>query len=491
MEWEISVKKRLNILLVFPDQVRADWVEPGATVPVRTPNVRRLAERGVSFSKAWTPSPICAPARACLATGSNYDASPVKHNNHNMPARSDTFYRRLAESGYAVSTAGKLDLLKGFMDWGPDGQHWHDGESRLFDLGFTGGIDSAGKHDALFGRDRGAREPYMDYLAARGLDRVHYEDFRRREPGESAVAIAETIGRNTPPPASYANTDPSPLPEEAYCDNWIGQHGLDELKRLTSGAAPWFLVVNFAGPHEPLDVTARMRERWHDVAFPPPRGRPGGSDDGLQQTIRQNYAAMIERIDDWLGQYVEALREAGTLDDTLVVFASDHGEMLGDLNLWAKSVPFEASVRVPLVMAGPGCRPSAAPCREPVSLLDMAATFLDVAGCDASDLAGVSLRPTLESGARHARDVVYSGLGNWRAVSDGRFKLVAGYRDDIVAFRTQFATFDPAALADAKLFDLDADPDEQRDVSADHPDVRRRLLAAMAADCGVSASHPA
>lgn len=473
--------KRPNILIVFPDQVRPDWVEPNARVPVRTPNARRLAERGVNFSRVWTPSPICAPARACLATGTHYDRSPVKHNKHNVPPRSDTAYRRLADAGYAVSTVGKLDLLKGFMDWGPDGQHWIDGESRLFDLGFTAGIDSAGKHDALFGRDRGAREPFMDYLASCGLDQVHYADYRRREPGEMRRPIAELIGENTPPPPSFANMDLSPLPEEDYCDNWIGQKGLDELNRLAAAGAPWYLVVNFAGPHEPLDVTHSMRDRWKDVAFPLPHGRPGG-DDALQQIIRQNYAAMIELIDIWLGRYVNALTAAGALDDTLIVFASDHGEMLGDRNLWAKSMPYESSVGVPLIIAGPGCRHDGTH-GEPVSLLDMMATCLDLAGCSTAGMEGISLKSTLETGAPHERELVYSGLGNWRAVSDGRFKLVAGFDPRMPAFQIQFAEFDPASIADPMLFDLEADPWEEHDISSDHPGIVRRLQDALLADC--------
>jgi arylsulfatase A-like enzyme len=125
---------------------------------------------------------------------------------------------------------------------------------------------------------------------------------------------------------------------------------------------------------------------------------------------------------------------------------------------------------VQLVVAGPGVRSAETAHREPVSLLDMAATFLDFAGCHASGIEGISLRPTLETGARHTRKLVYSGLGNWRAVSDGRFKLVAGFREDIVAFQIQFAQFDPVSIASAKLFDLEADPWKS---TTSRPNIRR------------------
>ncbi|AEQ51282.1 sulfatase family protein [Pelagibacterium halotolerans] len=470
-----------NILFIFPDQLRWDWIEPLTDLAVRTPNVRSLADRGTVFSNAWTPSPICAPARACMAMGTNYDRSPVRHNNHNMPAGSDTVYRRLAEAGYAVSTVGKLDLLKGFMDWGPDGQHRVNGDCRLHDLGFTRGLDNAGKHDALWARFKGVREPYMDHLASRGLDQIHIEDFKRRNDANLKVPVGETMKGGLEIPSAYGNTDLSPLPEDAYCDNWIGRNGVDELNALLAEGRPWFLTVNFAGPHEPLDVTASMRESVKDRQFPMP-GRHDGLHTDLHQTVRQNYAAMVELIDGWVGRYVEILERAGALENTIIVFASDHGEMLGDHNLWAKSVPFEASVRVPLVMAGPGFEPSAAPVAAPVSLLDVMTTFLNYGACSTEGMDGYSLRPTLERGEAPERGLVFSGLGNWRAVGDGRFKLVAGFDGSLHTQQIQFAILDPAMLDAAKLYDLDNDPLEETDISEAEPAVRQRLLTALAAD---------
>lgn len=470
-----------NILFVFPDQLRWDWVEPIADVPVRTPNVKKLAERGANFSHAWTPSPICAPARACLATGRNYDRSPVQHNKHNVPPNSDTVYRRLSRAGYEVSSVGKLDLLKGFMDWGADGQHWVHGESRLFDLGFTRGIDSAGKHDAIYACMKGVREPYMDYLASRGLDSAHMEDFLRRDQANLKETIGVSMNTSLPPPPAYGNLDYTPLPADAYGDNWIGQNGADELERLIEIGKPWCMTVNFSGPHEPLDVTPEMRAGFADVTFPMPVGYEG-DDEETHQTMRRNYAAIIELVDGWLGSYVSILEAAGQLDNTLIVFSSDHGEMLGDTGLWAKSVHFEPSLRVPLIIAGPGCRKADAPLRYPVSLLDMAATFLDMAGCSTDGMEGISLRPTLEKGAAHGRQYVFSGLGNWRAVSDGRYKLVIGFRDVITNQQIQFARLDDDALATAKLYDLDNDTKERNDISARQPEIYQRLLEVMAAD---------
>ena len=113
---------------------------------------------------------------------------------------------------------------------------------------------------------------------------------------------------------------------------------LDRLPR----AAPWFLQVNFLGPHDPFDVTAAMRARWQQVEFPAPHANEHPDRAGLLRT-RQNYAAMIENIDGWCGRLLDAVAARGELDDTVVVYASDHGEMLGDHGRWGKSTWREAA----------------------------------------------------------------------------------------------------------------------------------------------------
>ena len=110
----------------------------------------------------------------------------------------------------------------------------------------------------------------------------------------------------------------------------------------------WFLQVNFTGPHAPMDITQSMAELYQDEVFPLP------DDDKLpaetHQAIRRNYAAMIENIDRWIGLYLEVLEKRGDLSNTLIVFSSDHGEMLGDHGRWGKGDPYHPSVSVPLVV---------------------------------------------------------------------------------------------------------------------------------------------
>jgi hypothetical protein len=111
-----------------------------------------------------------------------------------------------------------------------------------------------------------------------------------------------------------------------------------ELIKAVPKGTPWFIQVNFTGPHDPMDITERMARECRSLKrFPPPVGETTLSPEHL--AARQNYSAMIENIDRWLGTYLEKLRERGDLDSTVVVWSSDHGEMLGDRGAWGKSKP--------------------------------------------------------------------------------------------------------------------------------------------------------
>ena len=321
---------RPNILLFMPDQLRPDWIGPGNFGGARTPNIDRLMERGVGFRNAVCPSPICGPSRACLATGFEYDRCTVPNNYYSVGLDEPNMYRQLSRAGYQVLTCGKLDLLKGELDWGRDGQHRVDGRSRLEELGFTGGLDSGGKHAVVMAHDAGRDEPYLCFLRDRGLAETHIADFRtRRNPGLGPQALGHPgAGEN------FRNVAPSPLPDDAYQDSWIGRCGLDLIEEAGQHDAPWFLQVNLAGPHEPMNVTHNMARSVADRTPPPPIGTGGDMPPDRHAAIRRNYTAMVEQIDAVFGDYMALLERTGQLESTVVIFTSDHGEMLGDCGLW-------------------------------------------------------------------------------------------------------------------------------------------------------------
>jgi arylsulfatase A-like enzyme len=424
-----------NILFLFPDQHRPDWLGRNAALPLRTPQLDRLAARGVQFNHACTPSPVCSPARACLATGRDYPRCGVRNNGQNTPLTLPTYYGQLRDAGYDVAGVGKFDLHKPDCDWGLDGSHLVQA------YGFTRGIDNEGKGDAIasFHHHHAPRGPYMQFLQDEGLIDRHLAMY--------APYLGQPGWLNYPAVTT--------LPEHAYCDNWVAGNALRFLRDF-SPDRPWHLVVNFVGPHGPFDVTPAMHARWEDVDFPPPID----NDDPDQGTVRlrqQHYAAMIENIDVHVGRMLALVEARGELDNTLVVYASDHGEMLGDHNRWGKSVWYTPSAGIPLIVAGPGVRQGVSS-DALVALHDLAATFLEMGGAaPLPDSDARSLRPVLTGETEAHREYVFSQLGNWTMCFDGRYKLVL-----------------EAEKAPA-LYDLREDPRECRDIAAQHPEIVHRL----------------
>ena len=426
--------QRTNILFFFPDQLRFDWTGANPALPVRTPHLDRLAARGVRFTNAITPSPLCAPCRAALLSGKEYDRCRVPGNGVDYPLDQPGFTHMLRDAGYHVMGCGKFDLHKATLDWGLDGR-------RLLDeWGFSDGIDNEGKWDGVGSGAERPMGPYLQFLEERGLRQAHLDDFARRR------------GR---PDATF----PTPLPDDAYCDNYVGANGLELLRRAPEGR-PWFLQVNFTGPHDPWDITESMAELYAGAQFPSAVGDSRFTPD-RHEAVRRNYSAMVENIDRWLGVYATELERRGELGRTLIVFSSDHGEMLGDHGRWGKNTPRQPSVGVPLVIAGPNVRGGHV-CDGPATILDLTATFLEAAALPVpDDMDSRSLAPLLSGRADLHREYVTSGLRDWRLAFDGRWKLIRH------------------ADGSARLYDLERDPHEMTDVSSDAPEQVERLTAHM------------
>lgn len=425
--------KTPNILFFFPDQHRPDWLGCTPALPLRTPNLDWLCSNGVRFTNAFTPSPLCSPARACLATGRDYRRCGVQNNGQNTPLSLPTYYQYLRDSGYEVAGVGKFDLHKADYDWGLDGSQM------VKEYGFTRGIDNEGKWDAISSyRSRGNRPagPYMQYLRSRGLDMKHADSLE--------------VGRD-----QHNGAWVTPLPDSAYCDNWVAENAVRFLSEFPD-EQPWHLVVNFTGPHDPFDVTANMHDAWKDASLPSPYDNDTDN-PGVTQARRQHYAAMIENIDKHVGRMIELVKKRGELDNTIIVYASDHGEMLGDHGRWGKAVWYTPAAGVPLIVSGPGVQSGV--CSDAlVSLHDLAATFLDYAQADPlPDSDVVSLRRVLEGQNEKHRDHVASGLNDWDMIFDGRYKCVTGTKEAPV------------------LFDILEDPHELVNIAAMHPHMVAQL----------------
>lgn len=431
--------KKPNFLFLLPDQFRRDWLGFKHQVPVRTPNLDRLAELGIVFNNAYTPSPLCAPARACLASGLDYGKCRVMDNNNDYPLDLPTYYQALRDNGYNVAGVGKFDLHKDTSK--AENLFWElDGSRLLKEWGFTHGIDNEGKIDGVVSyvhNNKTPRGPYMKYLVDRGLAEQYIEAFANRK-GRSAFT--------------------NPLPDEAYCDNWVAENGMKILKSFQDGK-PWHLVVNFTGPHDPMEVTESMRNNWLDTDFPMPFDNDDFNPEAELER-RRNYAAMIENIDRHIGRYIDYLKDTGQYENTIIIFSSDHGEMLGDHRHFGKVRWYEASAGIPLIISGPGVQKGISS-NALVELHDLAATMLDYAGAeDLPNMDAESLRKLLSGECPKHRDFIWSAIHykgqHWDMIYDGKYKFVQD-RDEKL------------------LFDLQNDPQEMHNVIADNQEIAGKL----------------
>ena len=465
--------RRPNILFVHTDQQRPEWVEMNPDIPVRTPHLRQLAERGRWLTNAVCPSPVCAPSRACLVAGTEYDRTQVWGNNTDAPEGMPKYHLRLRdEAGYHVMAAGKHHVGNNQSGNPPKLHRGVDGREGLAEWGFSDAIFNAGLNQATIlmrNNDMVPQDTYMAFLHQRGLAEEHIADYVRRN--KEGVWTA---------------TFPTTLPDDAYFDTWITGNALKVLERAP-GHRPWYLEVNLQNPHHPWDITETMHTWYREpsVDFPPPVFNTEDISPQAHQEVRRNWAATVEHLDQCLGRLIDRVRERGELDDTVVIFTSDHGEMLGDYNQWQKLSPLQASVGVPLVIAGPGVS-AAGRDDAPMTTLDLTASFLEWAGLTpGNDLDSRSLVDYLGGRADRRRELVFSGLSAWRMVTDGRFKLVRGYDP---AKRTGGDDFEPMHMPaeDTARFQRERpqllfalERNEKDDVSAEFPAIFRRLSEAL------------
>jgi len=448
-------RRKPNILFIYADQHRADVMGSAGNRLVSTPNLDRLAAEGLRCTNAWTESPICQSARASMLSATYPTRHGVLGNfSGDSSPDWDTFPRALQHAGYATATIGKthysewpveqmdatgeLDLQSG----GPPTAEW------IGSFGFDHVVEEfdkyvhTGKYETPYMKflaDHGMLEPYVDSINA------HYRDTPQHWEGFT-----------------------SPLPQEldltsflaAEAEAWLGQQRDDK---------PWFLQLSFVQPHVPLMGDPIWAEHYATVDIPrtapaiPTTTHPGWAlhlaammkhsrsplltDEFVLAGARQYYA-MVSLIDQKVGDLLAGLEARGQLDDTLVIYASDHGEMLGDHGLMAKLCFYKSSVRVPLIVRPPG---GIAPLvyDGPVQAFDIAATMLDAAGTRLDDSPARSLLPVV-AGADSHRDGAASMIRllpvfpTWVGVTDGAWR----------------ATFDNDSGDLVELFDLEADPDE-------------------------------
>jgi arylsulfatase A-like enzyme len=376
---------RPNILFLMTDQQRHDAL--GSVNPVyRTPALDRLAARGVRFSQAVCTVPMCVASRYSMMTGLYGFQNGVKHNTQMITRDEDlpvpVLAQRLRDAGYQTAGFGKT--------------HWYIGSRILPDVEVKGscrGFEVRVIRGA--GDDPGNREAGAVYMA-------HEEpEWVRREVGERAFGPGgETV-------AGYVGKR-SEMPPERIHEGWLTGKALEFLDSGRDPDRPFFMYLSLDFPHVGLAPPAKYEDMYDIADFPdnpPPETVPGGHREGERfkdiwynmtsderRRSRLRYAALCTYVDDLFGQVLQKLEAAGELENTLVIFTSDHGDMLGDRGRISKYCTYEGSVRVPLILAGPGVEGRGVADDRPAELVDVVPTLLDAAGEEVPEvLPGFSL----------------------------------------------------------------------------------------------------
>ena len=429
---------RPNLLLITTDQQRADALGAAGNSCIRTPHLDWLCDTGLRFRRAYSESPVCVPARATMLTGHHYLNMPAGHGwfgQPTCPPGTPTLPGLLTAAGYQTRSIGKL--------------HHHPPR------------------------------------AHHGYEHIEIlEDYYRamaRHPSRPSP-LGHGLGQNEMQPTI------SPVDEALSLTRWTVDRAVDFLE-TRDPTRPFFLHVGFSKPHPPLDPCLPYWLLYQNAAVPSPVYGDWSADPAqippafmeptwllngadrftpeLITEIRRAYYALVTQIDYNLGLLFSRLRELGRLKDTLIVFTSDHGEMLGDHHMGAKTTFLEASARVPLIVRPPdgGEHPRGTTSDRLACLADLLPTFLAAAGlptpaCDGLDLLAQA------RGEAHARPRILGHCGEFYAVIEERYKYLAHVRGGEL------------------LFDLAEDPLEQRELirGGAHEPIRARMADLLRAE---------
>lgn len=410
-----------NILLITADQFRWDCMGCMGNDVIQTPNLDALAARGMRFANGFSPNPICVPARATIMTG-NYShvCTGTKNNGGRIGADQPLLTEVLKGVGYRTYKMGKLH----FTPYSPPDEPRLVHGFEHVDLTESGRLvrqfDPEGKLSGL--------EDYCDYL---------------KEVGWPGYSRSHGVGNNDVRPC------PSPLPQEHYVDHWIADCTLRQidLHQRQRADQPFFMWMSSPKPHSPYDPPRPYDNLYDPRDMPMPVGsvedlaarnpaieriRYTHAADSLSpaawQVIRSYYYGNITFLDAMIGRVLDRLAELGQLDNTLVVFTADHGDLIGDFGSVFKANHLNASVRIPYLVAGPGVARGCTS-RALVGLQDILPTFAAAAGATVGqEVHGCDLSAHLAAPETHVRDHFYAASiespGQTAMVTDGKWKYV-------------------------------------------------------------------
>ncbi|WP_420392466.1 sulfatase-like hydrolase/transferase [Acuticoccus sp.] len=437
-----------NLLFIFSDQHAKRVTGCYGDEVVATPHLDQLAAEGVAFDAAYCPSPICVPSRMAMLTARWPFRQACWTNDDVLPSGLPTWLHAMGARGTRPTLIGRLHAI------GPDQLH--------------------------------------------GYAERQIGDHSPNVPGVTRQSLGVLTGANDPEPRGLANCGPGfsayQAKDDAVTDaacEWIARNAERE-----ASAGGFCLTVGLMLPHPPYVAEPEAFARYHGCV-PPPRLAPpdveheffrwwrhdrgvAAADEAAIERARAAYWALVEHTDSLVGRIVAALEAAGLADDTLIVYASDHGDHVGERGLFWKHTFYEESASVPLVMRLPGVLPAGERRTRPVNLIDLAASMVDALGA-----------PTLPNA---------DGRSFWAYARDGSAPwggpTFCEYCTDPVPYWTGGRAVQQRMIRRGRhklsiydsgpplLFDLAADPDEVADLAADpsHAPVRDALMAELTAE---------
>lgn len=413
--WIITDEHNFRTLGCYRDLLPPDKAYMWGESVVETPNIDRLGKQGVIFTKMYTSSPVCSPNRASMFTGQYPHTVNVPQNNMVMGQSFPTIATVLSENGYRTGFAGKWHLSgEAKPGWAPKPTY--------------------GFYDNRFMFNRG-----------------HWKKFGIDANGKPYVAARDN---SNSPSTSLNNAN-----EESFSTDWITDRMLTFIDENHN--KPFFYVVSLPDPHDPNLVRVPYNTMYKNYSFKLPKsfyyqkseGDPKWRDNDPKIKDEQHilkmlhsYYGMVKCIDDNVGRLLSQLESLALLDNTIILFSSDHGDMLGEHRRKNKGVPFEGSAKIPFLMHYPNGIMPGKVVQKAANATDWMETVLSLAGVqNRPKTAGRDLTPLIKNpNFKPWDDVTFLRIGGWVAAFDSQYKLVIDGSKSITPW----------------LLDLDIDPDE-------------------------------
>jgi len=455
-------KPPLNLLFIITDQQRWDAMSCAGNEILQTPNLDKLAREGARFTNFYSACPVCVPARTAILTGHSIESNHVVDNKDADKTDAPpfpSFDQILLRSGYHGEYHGKYHSPYALALEYTQPVSWLNGKK------------APAKSKALTSESEAFRAYLEKNVPARPL-----------RPGEllqangiyTSIELDERFGKPDAAKGSQAESyGRLEVPAEHSHAAYTAKEGIAALDRLKGG--PFTLTISIDPPHPPMIVSEPYYSMYPPQGIPAPASisdprtnspyadRPGEGvlyrQPQLSKQMTSIYYGMVREVDDWIGKILQRVDDLGLADNTLIIFTSDHGEMLGDHGMHGKFVFYEGSVHVPLLMRLPGAIKPGTVIKAPASHIDLFPTILDYCGKTGNESEGRSLR-TLIDGIDPGTNRV--AVSEWPAsripgfmICDGRWKLLYGRAAN-------------APSLDA-LYDLQTDPQELNNLIGKNP----------------------